>query len=67
MSMAITLTLGWWVLPLAVTIGAFAWASWGSRESGSGGGYGVDPTPVLVLGLVLIVSLVAWLIWAVLT
>jgi len=62
--MSITLTLGWWILPSAITIAAF-FAAWcvidpNQRELTRG----LDA--VLFGGLALIVSLIAWLVWSVL-
>jgi len=57
--------LGWWVLPLAISCAAF-FASWAATELNQRGMMaGLDG---LLFGrLALIVSLIAWLIWAVLT
>lgn len=66
--MTISLSLGWWLAPLAVTIIAFAWhfLLWANQPPPSGYGAigdGIAATASFLLALV--VSLVAWLIWAV--
>jgi hypothetical protein len=60
-----TITLGWWVLPLMVTIAAFV-AAGSYRPRPSGYGYG-DITGALLVMVALIVSLIAWLVWALAT
>ena len=56
-----TVTIGYWAIPLAITCAGFLWFG----RQGRGDDFGVEIT--FKLFLVLIVSLVAWLIWAVLT
>ena len=59
-----TITIGWWALPLVFTLSAFAWAL--SRETtGSDLGAAIDSGFGFVVAL--IVSLVAWLVYALLT
>jgi hypothetical protein len=64
-----TITVGWWVLPLAVTLGAFiAWWRWEAGQPAPSG-YGAIGAGLasLIMGAgVVIVSLVAWLVWALL-
>jgi hypothetical protein len=51
-----TIVLGWWAIPLLITILAFAWA-W------------IDANPYTLLfvnGLAAIISLSSWLIWSLL-
>lgn len=60
-----TITIGWWALPLLVTIALFAWAF--IIPAQKGGGYGVDLMPLLRLGAAAILSLSSWLIWALLS
>lgn len=57
--------LGWWLLPMAITCAAFI-ASWAATEPNQRGMMaGLDG--LFFGGLALIVSLIAWLVWAVLT
>ena len=61
--MTITLSLGWWVLPLAITLVAVPLSMWNL------GRYDKKWDILAPFGFLLsvIVSLTAWLIWAVLT
>ena len=52
-----TITIGWWALPLLITIGGFVITTTATND--------VDLSAAAMLTL--IVSLVSWLIWAVLT
>jgi hypothetical protein len=62
--MQITLTLGWWLLPLMLTIASFAWAI-PLREDERNQSYIGDALMLtLRLGFAAIVSLGCWLIWA---
>lgn len=69
--MTVTLTLGWWIVPLAITVGSLAWAipmRQSERPDGSmfsGLGYAIGGT-LRVAGAI-IVSLVAWLVWSLVT
>lgn len=67
--MTVTLSVGWWLLPLGITIGAFgAYAVWEARQpppTGWGDAAG-GIVSLLAVGVAAIVSLVAWLIWALL-
>lgn len=66
--MTITINASWWLFPIAVTIIAFGWAAWVDRDNQSGGDYSFAAIgSAFVYGAALIVSLFAWLIWAVLT
>lgn len=62
--------LGWYLLPLAVTVAAFVDAERRFRRDASqntGGMFNFDPLIwVMHNALALIVSLIAWLAWAVL-
>jgi len=60
-----TITIGWWAVPLAITVISFVLAGSYSPRS-SGYGYGDITGAFFVLGAI-IVSLIAWLIWAVAT
>lgn len=68
--MDVTITLGWWLAPAAVTISAFAGMALWDRSQPRSSGYGAVTDGLLALiayGAALIVSLVAWLFWAILT
>lgn len=64
--MTITIQSGWWIVPLLVTIVAFAWFFWADNDNvSSGRDYGAGALISLFLFcLALIVSLAAWLVWA---
>jgi hypothetical protein len=63
--MTIHIELGWWLLPLAVSVGAFGYAAWADRDNEPGGDYSFPGIVTAIYnGLALIVSLIAWLIWA---
>ena len=60
------MTIGFWVLPTLVTVISFWWAF--SRFEKSVGWIDMAPfANTIRLGAALIISLIAWLIWAVLT
>lgn len=63
--MSVTISIGWWLLPLAATIMAFGWVHWIDRRSGPS--YGADIGGFILVSLATIISLIAWLVWAVLT
>lgn len=63
--MTMTVSFGWWLLPAAVTIASYLWA-WLSNR-GSRPSFGDDVIALILYGAATIASLVAWLIWAVLT
>ncbi|RWI96407.1 MAG: hypothetical protein EOR22_06510 [Mesorhizobium sp.] len=63
--MNITVTLQWWLLPLVTTIVLFTWTLATPPEPSSG--YGFDLMPLIRFGISAIISLAAWLIWALLT
>jgi len=62
-----TITIGWWLLPLLVTVASFAWAiPMRKHERPTGGmfdglGYVLGAIRTLVA---LVVSLAAWLFWS---
>lgn len=64
--MTIQVTAGWWLLPLAVTVVAAMWAMKVDTDDpgsfGSGAVYNL-----MVYMAAAIVTLIAWLVWAVLT
>lgn len=62
--MAITLTLGWWLIPLAITVASWAWAL--MTPSDPSGPFAIDPMPLIRAGTAAIISLFAWLVWALL-
>jgi hypothetical protein len=62
--MTLTFTLGWWMVPLAFTALALVTSlALGDDRGDLGSGIAT----MMRLGLAVIVSLIAWLIWAVLT
>jgi hypothetical protein len=69
--MTFTLVADWWLAPLAVTIIAFGWSTFKcSSIQPSGGGSFPDMPPLVWLffhSVAFVVTLIAWLIWAVLT
>lgn len=67
--MSITIPLGWWLLPAAITVAAIIWQWWVHKDDRPSGDYGQigDAMGHLVTGMVaVIVSLLAWLAWALL-
>jgi hypothetical protein len=64
-----TITLGTWIYPLALTLCWFAAALWFIPKPEPSNGWFPDPTPAIVAVLnvlfAAILSLVAWLVWAV--
>lgn len=68
--MAITITFSWWLAPLAVTIIAVGAAYWAEPSRTPPRGYGDIANAIVSVfawGAATVVSLIAWLIWAVLT
>lgn len=68
--MTVYIPFGWWLLPLAITVAAFIWQWWILKDKTTGGDYG--PIGLAVFQAItflgaLVVSLFAWLVWAVLT
>lgn len=57
-----TVIIGWWIIPLIVTLVAFGWVV---MRSTSGGGY-ADIGAFMDLTVALIVTLISWLVWALL-
>lgn len=67
--MTFTIDFGWWLLPLVVTLFAFGAASFMCRDEGSHGDYAAIGNAMVALvayGSALIVSMAAWLLWALL-
>lgn len=67
--MSMTVTIGWWVLPLLATLGAFALAWWwcSTEEVSKGGWFSFPAYPLVAVPAAIIASLTAWLIWSLLT
>lgn len=65
--MSVTIEFGWWLIPTAVTLMSFGMGHWYAIEPASTPmGAALDGFLRLVFyGMALIVSLIAWLIWAV--
>lgn len=65
--MSMTIHIGWWVLPLIISLAAYAVAWWRIPAS-QPGGYFPDFGPAIVgfvnLSLASIVTLSVWLTWA---
>lgn len=65
--MSITIGIGWWIAPTVVTIIAFVFAGYMGRDEGSHGDYaaiGNAFVGLVIYGAATIVSLIAWLLWA---
>jgi len=60
--MTFTIAFGWWILPLTITIGSFVLATLCSRSISRVDFYGI--VALVYNTLAIIVSLIAWLIWA---
>ena len=66
--MDVTIHLGWWVAPFAQTVISIVWAHSKCPSYLQGGRFSLDGFVYLFFyGIATITSLVAWLIWAVLT
>lgn len=67
--MSVTIEWGWWLLPLAFTVGTFIAARVINSEAGDGGGWfaGVNAMFSFITYLLVCVvpSLVAWLLWSI--
>jgi hypothetical protein len=65
--MMIEINLGWWIAPMVVTAAVFIWAYIVGDVQGSGdyGHIGAALANLVVFGVALIVTLFAWLVWAV--
>lgn len=68
--MMMMITLGWWIIPLAITAAALAWAlPMRSSEKGDGSMFGTIHYAVAASFrtlIAMIISLGAWLIWSLL-
>lgn len=68
--MTFTITMGWWLVPLAITVATFGgFAVWSISQPPASGydSIGAGIAAAMVFLLATVVSLVAWLVWAVLT
>lgn len=60
--------IGWWILPLLVTLASALWVrrcSAQERANGNNRDYGI-PSEVFTVPIALVMSLFAWLVWALL-
>lgn len=65
--MDVTITLGWWAIPAAMTIALVVWAFFPVRTNSTGyGRIGEAMVQVIYLMFGAILCLIAWLIWALL-
>ena len=63
-----TIEIGYWVIPLVITFVSFVVASMCAKEPSSHGyfpDFGAALLNIIRLAIALIVSLVAWLLWAI--
>jgi len=66
--MTFTIEFGWWLVPTIISIMSSAFALYITTRKPTSPAYGFDGLADLVIfGAALIISLVSWLIWAVLT
>lgn len=64
--MEYTISLGWWLAPMIITLIALGWA-FAKGDHGAASGYGAIGQGfinAMLFGFAMIVSLVAWLLWA---
>lgn len=65
-----TIVFGWWLAPLAVTVAAFTWQRWVHRNDKPAYGYGTIGAGIgglLTFSAATVVSLTAWLAYALAT
>lgn len=62
--MEVTITIGWWIIPLLLTAVAIVWAFVAGSDNGGGFMSGIGVFFTLVPAL--IISLVAWIVYAIL-
>lgn len=55
-----TVHIGWWAIPALITLATLVWGLWPDRSVG----YGTAIVGAFQLMVGIIVSLTAWLIWA---
>lgn len=67
--MNLTIEISWWIVPLVATLTAFIWAWTQTSEPDSTAALNLIGPVVFLLyyGLATIVSLIAWLAWAVIS
>jgi hypothetical protein len=63
----VTFTIGWWGIPAAVTVMSFGWVIIAGIREPHSSGYGAGIVGMFFSAAAAIVSLSAWLAWAVLT
>lgn len=61
-----TIHIGWWIIPLLITVSAFIAAIIPVGNEGGYSGIGSGMVGCFFLALAAVVSLVAWLVWALL-
>lgn len=62
-----TIGFGWWLIPLAITLCSYGRAFWVMSDEKGGGDYaaiGDALVAVVCLSMATIISLIAWLVWA---
>lgn len=64
--MSVTLTFGWWLLPLVITVLAISFALFLSQRKGGQDDLAGGIVSLIFFCFATIISLLAWLIWAVL-
>lgn len=67
--MNLTMTIGWWAIPFAITTASFLWSLWPRQDERPTGSMfdGLAMLGPLVRGLAAaVISLIAWLIWSLL-
>lgn len=65
--MTFTIAFGWWLAPLLITLGSYGYSVWrliSNRSPGDYGHIGQALALLVMLCASTIVSLVAWLAWA---
>ncbi|RJT42001.1 hypothetical protein D3227_04800 [Mesorhizobium waimense] len=64
--MTFTIQLGWWLVPALITAAAFGWSTWQQDRSPAYdyGKIGQGIGNAVMHGIALIVTLAAWMIWA---
>lgn len=65
--LSFTVTIGWWIVPLAITATSLPWALWPRESERSRGGDYSFPdifSPMLRLIPAITLSLSSWLVWS---
>lgn len=60
----VTIAFGWWLAPLAITFAVWIWFA---AHRYDGGYYGADVIAMMKFAVAIILTLAAWLIWALLS